>query len=365
MLVGRTAERAAIDEMLRSAQSGRGRGVVVHGEPGIGKSALLDYAAAQAEGMVVLRTVGLEPESDIGNSTLHRLLLPVLDRMTSLPEPQRRALQVVLGKSEGSPDRFLVALAVLSLLAEVAVEQPVLCLVDDAHWCDGPSLDTVCFVARRLEAEPIAIVLAARLDEARRLRLDGLAEMPLTGLGPAEARELLVRHGGDRLSAAERDHVVTASGGNPLALRELPESVTEGVDLHEPLALAAGLQDAFLRRVRRRSQAVQRLLLLVAVEGSGRIETIRRAAADLGLEDGPLVSGELDDLLGGAGVVPSSAHTRRALPRRHRARSAGCPCCAGCGPARGTGGSGTPGLASRPRDRRAGRAGGQGARAGG
>jgi DNA-binding CsgD family transcriptional regulator len=299
MLLGRVKERAAIEALLERARAGRGGGLVLHGEPGIGKSALLGYAAEQATGMRVLHTVGVEPESDLGHATLHRLLLPVLDWTDRLPEPQARALGVVFGQATGPvPDRFLLALATLSLLSEVAGERPVLCLVDDAHWADAPSLDALAFVARRLDAEPVALLLAARAGEGWRLDVAGLVEVPLAGLDREAARALLAEHGGDRLSVAEQDELLRATGGNPLALRELPAAARQGAGLGEPLPLAAGLQRAFLARARQRDPAAQRLLLLVAADGSGRRDTIRRAARlRLGSDLDPHVYDELDDLI--------------------------------------------------------------------
>jgi hypothetical protein len=245
MLFGRVREQAAIEALLERA---RGGGLVLRGEPGIGKSTLLGYAAERASGMRVLHTVGVEPESDLGHATLHRLLLPVLDSIHQLPEPQARALSVVFGQADGpAPDRFLVALATLSLLSEAACERPALCLVDDAHWADAPSLDALAFVARRLEVEPIALVLAARADEGR----------------------------------------------------------------PEPLPLAAGLRRAFLEWARQRDPAAQWLLLLVAADGSGRRDTIQRAARlRLGSDLDPQALDELDDLLEGPGPVIWSLRLR-------------------------------------------------------
>jgi DNA-binding CsgD family transcriptional regulator len=298
MLRGRMRERTAIDALLRRARDGQGGGMVLRGEPGIGKSTLLDYTGEQATGMRVLRTAGVEPESDLGYAALHLLLLPVLDRMDRLPEPQARGLGVVFGQAVGpAPDRFLVALAALSLLSELAGERPVLCLLDDAHWADRPSLDTLAFVARRLEAEPIALVLAARTDEGLPMDLPGLADLPLAGLDQESARALLVEHGGDRLSVAEQDELLRATGCNPLAIRELPARARRGAGSREPFPLASGLQRAFLERARRRAPAAQRLLLLIAADGTGRMDVLRRAAAVLGVDTDPFPPIELDGLI--------------------------------------------------------------------
>ncbi len=299
MLFGRAKERAAIEALLERARAGRGGGLVLHGEPGIGKSALLGYAAERAAGMRLLRTVGVEPECDLSHATLHRLLLPVLDWIDRLPEPQARALGVVFGQADGPvPDRFLVALATLSLLSEIAGERPVLCLVDDAHWADAPSVDALAFVARRLDAEPIALLLAARADQRRPVDVAGLVDLSLAGLDREAARALLAERGGDRLSAAEQDELLRATAGNPLAIRELPAAAWQGAGRGEPLPLAAGLRRAFLQRARQREPAAQRLLLLVAADGSGRRDTIQRAARlRLGSDLEPQALDELDDLI--------------------------------------------------------------------
>jgi DNA-binding CsgD family transcriptional regulator len=285
--------------MLRRVRSGHGQALVLCGEPGIGKTALMEYAAAAAaDRMRLLRTSGVEPETDIGYAALHRLVLPVLRGIGRIPEPQAAALEVALGQAEGpTPDRFLVALAVLSLLAEVAAEQPVLCLVDDAQWADGASLDALAFVARRLDDEPIAMVFSSRADEATRRSLAGVADLHLTGLDGQSASELVDRHGGGRLSPAQRRHVLAVSAGNPLALRELPSALQRGRDVSEPMPLTAVLQDAFLGRVRLRDEETQRVLLLVAAEGSGRVETVREAAALMDVRADSLDDGQLDDLV--------------------------------------------------------------------
>ncbi len=332
VLAGRAKERAELDALLRRVRAGQGGGVVLRGEPGIGKTALLEYAAQRATGFRVLRTAGVEPESDLGYATLHGLLLPVLDRVDRLPEPQAHGLGVVFGRATGpAPDRFLVALATLSLLSEVAGEGPVLCVVDDAHWADRPTLDTVAFVARRLDAEPVALALAVRADEGRPLDPAGLVDLPLAGLDRAAAEALLVERAGDRLSAPDRGELLRATAGNPLAIRELPASALRdaGPGSPEPLPLAAGLQRAFLDRARRRDPAAQRLLLLVAASGTGRLDTLRRAETLLG---GP--PGELSDLVVADGTALAFRHPlmrsaiyhgappeeRRAAPRTARWR---------------------------------------------
>jgi DNA-binding CsgD family transcriptional regulator len=306
MLRGRETEQAAIDTFLQRARDGHGGGLVLRGEPGVGKSALLAYARGQATGMGVLATAGVEPEAELGYATLHRLLLPVLDRLDRLPEPQAGALRVVFAQRQGPvPDRFLVALATLSLLSELADDRPLLCLVDDAHWADRASLDALGFVARRLDAEPIAMMLAARTATGISEAAAGLADLPLTGLPPEAARALLREHGGDRLTPANQDELLSASGGNPLAIAEFAALTRHPVGGGEPLPLADRLQRAFLEQAGRQPATVQRLLQLIAADGSGRQDVLGRAAVALGLETASLEVDELDELVtrDGSGVA--------------------------------------------------------------
>lgn len=278
--------------MLADARDGRGGGLVLRGEPGIGKSTLLDHAGELAAGFRVLRTAGVEPEADLGYAALHRLLWPVRDRIGGLPGPQADALGAVFGQTAPAElDRFVVAMATLSLLADVALAAPVLCLVDDAHWADRPSRDVFAFVARRLAAEPIALLLAARADEGQPVDGAGLADVPLAGLDHDAALALLGR---PTLSVAEREALLRDTGGNPLAILELPPGSRAGA---EPLPLADSLRRAFLARVAALDEAARRLLLLVAADGSGRPDVIRRAARDLDADPARLAGGELDGLL--------------------------------------------------------------------
>lgn len=190
-----------------------------------------------------------------------------------------------------------MASATLSLLSEFAGERPILCLVDDAHWADEASLDAFAFVARRLATEPIALVVAERADEGWPLDVTDLVDLPLAGLDREAARALLVGQSDRRLSAAEQDELLRATAENPLAIRELATTAPSGAVSPEPVPLTAGLQRAFMERVRQRDTAVQRVLLLVAANGSGCVDTIWRAAASLGVAAEPLISGALDDLI--------------------------------------------------------------------
>lgn len=296
-LHGREREQRVLRSLLERARAGQGGGLVLHGEAGIGKSALLADARSTAEGFEQLEAVGLERECDLPYATLHQLLLPVLDRANRLPEPQARALAKVFGRAEGAtPDRFLVALAVLSLLSEVAGDRPVLCVVDDAHWADRSSLDALGFVSRRLAVEPIAVVLAARIGGSGTAPPGGLEELPVTGLGRRAAHAVLVDAGAHRLTPAEQEELLTASGGNPLAIREFARTGLRP-DLAAPLPLAERLRSAFHTGIRGRDEATRRLLLLIAAAGAERCGTLRRAAVTLELDLAPLDSGLLDELV--------------------------------------------------------------------
>jgi hypothetical protein len=195
-LYGRQAEQRAIDNLLARAREGRSAAVVVRGEAGIGKTALLDYAAVAADGMLVLRAVGIETEAELAFAGLHLLLRPVLDRIEALPGPQATALRGALGLSEiGSRDRFLAGLAVLSLMSDLAEDRPVLCLIDDAHWLDRASADALLFTARRLEAEGVVMVLAARAGPPP-FATPGLCDLTLAPLDSDQASQLLEERAG-------------------------------------------------------------------------------------------------------------------------------------------------------------------------
>src|SRR5580704_1908992 len=209
MLLDRLPERAALSGLLDAARAGRSGVLVVRGEPGIGKTALLEYAIESAAGLRVVRVAGVESEMELAYAALQQLCAPMLGQLAGLPDPQREALGVAFGLSAGAaPDRFLVGLAALSLLSEVAEQQPLLCVIDDAQWLDRASAQALAFVARRLLAEPVALVFAAR-EPGEEFR--GLPELPVGGLRDSDARV--------------RDRIVAETRGNPLALLELPQGV--------------------------------------------------------------------------------------------------------------------------------------------
>ncbi|MFJ1456544.1 AAA family ATPase [Nocardia sp. N2S4-5] len=222
VLRGRERERALLANLLRCTMIGHGGAALIHGDPGIGKSALLNDAVHRVNGMRVLRVTCVEPESDLGYAMLHRLVTPALDRIDRLAAPQAGALRTIFGLAAGAtPDRFLVGVATLSLLSELAGEQPVVCLVDDAQWADRPSLHVLEFVARRLATERVAVLIATRTEEYPPA-VSGVFDVPLTGLDRESARDLLLERAGAELSAAQQETILDAAVGNPLALRELP-----------------------------------------------------------------------------------------------------------------------------------------------
>src|SRR3954449_5165723 len=215
VLLGRANERELLDRLLENVRAGQSAVLVVRGEAGVGKTALLHYCARQAAGFRVARIAGGESEMELAFAGLHQLCAPMLGRLGALPQPQEAALSIALGQSSGpAPDRFLVALAALSLLAEVAVERPLLCLVDDAQWLDAASAQVLGFVARRLLAESVAIVFAVR-DPTDEPELAGLPELVLGGLADEDARALLATVIPGRLDARVRDRLVAEARGNP------------------------------------------------------------------------------------------------------------------------------------------------------
>jgi DNA-binding CsgD family transcriptional regulator len=314
MLYGRGAERSRIVELLDGARQSRSGVLVIRGEAGVGKSALLSDAHEQAREMLVLTGSGVESEARLPFAGLHQLVRPVLGHVERLPRPQASALEGALGLTAGGgEDRFLVSLAALSLLAEAAERRPVLCLVDDAHWLDDASADALLFVARRLHMEGIVMLFAARDGEPRRFEAPGLPTLHLGGLDPAAAGQLIDRRAGAALSSAVRDRLVAETEGNPLALLELSSTLTEaqlsGAEaLLAPIRVSDRVERAFLARVRRLPAETQTLLLVAAADDTGELTTVLRAAAQLG------VAGEALDAAEQAGL----AQVRRArLELRH------------------------------------------------
>src|SRR5580693_6158358 len=223
MLLDRLPERAALGGLLDAARAGRSGVLVVRGEPGVGKTALLDWAVDSAADLRVARVAGVESEMELAFAALQQLCAPMLGQLEGLPDPQRAALGVAFGLETGAaPDRFLVGLAVLGLLSGVAGRQPLLCVVDDAQWLDRASAQALAFVARRLLADPVALVFAMR-EPGEEFR--GLPELLVGGLGEGDARELLGSVVRGPLDERVRDRIVAETRGNPLALLELPRGV--------------------------------------------------------------------------------------------------------------------------------------------
>jgi DNA-binding CsgD family transcriptional regulator len=296
VLHGRERERALIAKLLQGARSGVGGVLVVSGEAGTGKSSLLADAAASAEGMQVLRTQGVESEAPLAFAALQRLLQPLMPLADRLPPPQARALRVVFGYEAAEPggpgggsDRFLVFLAALSLLAEAAEEQPVLAIVDDAHWLDDASAAALQFVARRLEQEPVVMLFGAREGDVRSFDAGDLPTMRLPGLELAAVTSLLRDQTGNEISPEVGALLLASTGGNPLALKELPqvltpEQLTGHARLPGRLPVTGTIERVFLDRARRLSTDAQRVLLIAAADDSARVATVSAAATQLGVD---------------------------------------------------------------------------------
>jgi DNA-binding CsgD family transcriptional regulator len=288
MLRGRTAECAELDRLLETLHSGQSAVLVLGGEAGIGKTALLGYAAERAEGCRVLRAVGVESEMELPFAGLHQLCVPLLARLDRLPAPQEDALGIAFGLTSGSrPDRFLVGLAVLSLLSDAAEERPLLCLIDDAQWLDQSSSQVLAFVARRLAAESIVLVFAER-ESGELDALAGLPELSLEGLSDVDARELLGSVVSGPLDERIAEQLVAETHGNPLALLELPHGLSPaelagGFALTTALTLPSLIEESFRQRVERLPDDSQRLLLVAAAEPIGDPRLLWRAAERLGL----------------------------------------------------------------------------------
>jgi DNA-binding CsgD family transcriptional regulator len=305
-LLGRQREREALDRVLEAAREGRGGVLAVYGEPGVGKTALLDYAIEAGADFRVARTVGVEGEIELAFAALHQLCSPNLDEMDHLPDPQRDALEVALGLIAGRPpNQFLVGLAVLNLLSEADEEQPLLCVVDDAQWLDRASARVFAFVARRLLAEKIAMVFAAREPiEA----LDGFAELRVEPLGQRDARALLESVLPARLDERVLERIVVETHGNPLALLELPRGLTPaqlagGFGLPAALPLSKRIEQSFERRLARLPRDTRRLLLVAAADPTGDAALEWRAAQRLGITESAAHAAESDGMLAFDGGV--------------------------------------------------------------
>jgi predicted ATPase len=286
-LTGRDTERRVLDRLVEAVRAGESRALVVHGEPGVGKTALLEYLGGSAPGCRIERATGVQSEMELAFAGLHQLCAPMLDRLEAVPVPQREALRTAFGMSAGpAADRFLIGLAVLSLLSAVAERQPLLCLVDDGQWLDHASRTVLAFVARRLEAESVGLVLATCVAGGD---LAGLPELALGGLGEADARALLDAALPGPIDARVRDQLVAETRGNPLALLELPQGLTVaelagGFGLPSVVGLAGSIEASFGRRIGALPHQTRRLLLLAAADPTGDPVLVWRAAARLGVD---------------------------------------------------------------------------------
>lgn len=284
MLHGRDAERALVAELLDSARDSQSSVLVVRGDPGVGKTALLEDARGQATDMHVLTARGVESESELPFAAAHQLLGPILERIREIPAPQASALGAALGLNEGhASERFLVFAGCLSLLAAAAEERPVLCIVDDAQWLDAASADAMQFVARRLSAEGIAVLVGAREAEHGYFEARGLPSLTLGGLDGEAAAALLEQGAGLSPAPAVRERLIEQTGGNALALLELPSGLTEaqmtgGEPLPDALPFTEQVEAAFLGRALRLREPAQRLLLIAAADDSEHLPTVMRAA---------------------------------------------------------------------------------------
>jgi DNA-binding CsgD family transcriptional regulator len=306
-LTDRLSERGVLDRFVAGVRGGEGRALVVRGEPGVGKTVLLDYLAGRATGCRVARAAGVQSEMELAFAGLHQLCAPMLDHAESLPVPQREALRTALGLSAGPvPDLFLVGLAVLGLLCETAGERPLLCVVDDQQWLDRASAQALGFAARRLAADPVGLVFAARIPGED---VAGLPELVVEGLAEGDARALLEAVLTGPLDARVRDQIIADTNGNPLALLELPRGLKPaqlagGFGLSSAVPLAGRIEDSFGRQLETLPAQTRRLVQLAAADPSGDPVLVWRAAGRLAIGAG--AAGPAVD----AGLAEFSARVR-------------------------------------------------------
>src|SRR3954454_12766181 len=319
MLHGRRDECAVLERLLEGARVGHSGVLVLKGEPGVGKTALLEYAVGSASDLRWIRAAGVESEMELAFAALHQLCVPLLDRLDRLPGPQHDALTTAFGLSEGAvPDRFFVGLATLGLLSEAAEERPLVCVVDDAQWLDRASARSLSFVARRLLAEKIALVFATRRPGDA---LRGFPELHVGPLGHRDARALLESVLPAPLDERVLERMIVETRGNPLALLELPRELTPaqlagGVGLPAALPLSARLEESFARRLARLPPAARRLLLVAAADPTGDLPLVWRAAQRLGITESAAETVVSDGLLAlGTGVAFRHPLVRSAVYR--------------------------------------------------
>ena len=316
-LVDRAREKAALDELLDAVRHGLSGTLVLRGEAGIGKTALLESAISSANDFRVVRALGIESEMELGFAGLHQLAVPFLSRLERLPAPQRDALACAFGLiAGGPPDRFQVGLATLTLLADAAADVPLLCVIDDTHWLDLESADVLGFVARRLYADRIALLFAVREPVERRVSLAGLPQLHIRGLTNEDARTLVASVATGPVDGQVSQRIIAETQGNPLAILELtaeltPRQLSNTMLLPDPLPIGSRLQQRFLRQVGDLPADTQAFLLLAAAEGSGDPLVVWRAANQLGLEPNAIAAAEAKRLI----VVGSRIAFRHPLIR--------------------------------------------------
>ena len=287
-LRGRRREQEQLGQLVTGIRSGRSGALVVRGEAGIGKTALLEYLIEQASGCMVARATGVQADMELPFAGLQQLLGSMLGSLERLPDPQRDAVEVAFGLRSGSaPDRYAVGLAVLGLLAEASEQEPLVCVVDDAQWLDQASALTLAFVARRLMAESVALVFAVR-EPIEQETFAGLPELVVEGLSDEDARALLGSAIAGRVDERVVDRIIAETRGNPLALLELPRGLSAaelagGFRVSSSQPLSARLEQSFLGRVRSMPDQTQRFLLLAAAEPTGDPALLIRAAELVGL----------------------------------------------------------------------------------
>ena len=326
---GRARERQALDGLLGQVRGGESAVLVVRGEAGIGKTALMRYCARQAAGCRLAQIHGVESEMQLPLAALHQLCTPMLSGLDALPEPQQRALRVAFGlAAEPPPDLFVLGLAVLSLLAENAAARPLVCLVDDAQWLDEASSQVLGFVGRRLLAEPVGLLLAVREGAGERL-FPGLPTLTIEGLTDEDAGALLTAAVPGHLDQRVCDRIVAETGGNPLGLLELASGMTEAElaggfagprQASPPGHLQDRLHDHYLRRVRVLPEPAQQLMLLAAADPTGDATLLWRAAQTLGLGPDAAAAADAEQLLN----IGSQVRFRHPLVRS-AAYAAGSP----------------------------------------
>src|SRR5229473_3387298 len=305
-LLGRQRVRAVLERLLDAVRDGHGAVLLVQGDPGVGKTALLEYAVEAGEDFRVVQAAGVEGEMKLAYAALQQLCSPILEFIERLSDPQREALGVAFGLSAGqAPSPFLVGLAVLGLLSEAAQQQPLLCVVDDAQWLDDASAQALAFVARRLLAERIALAFATRTVGSGLARFPQLRVEPL---GRRDARALLESILAARLDESVLERIIAETGGNPLALLELPRGLSPaqlagGFGLPVALPLSAGIEQSFARRLARLPRDARRLLLLAAAEPVGDPTLLWRAAQQLEIPETAAHAAESEGLLTLDGAV--------------------------------------------------------------